>query len=222
MGGVEMEQVQNTKCHSRIRSAIALSLRAIRRIFRCFEDGWSRLRTQYTLLLNDVEYGSIISHGVPYICVAPSGKCVIGKNLTLNNGLRFNPIGYVQPCTLYVNTDATLVIGNNVGMSQTSIICHQSIYIGDNVKLGGGVKIYDTDFHSIDPNIRKDRMADMREKKCAPVVLEDNCFIGAGTTILKGVRIGENAIVGACSLVTKDIPTNEIWAGVPARFVRKV
>ena len=79
----------------RIRTVVALSLRALRRVFRLFEDAWSWGRTKYTLLLNNVEYGSIISHGVPYICVAPSGTCVIGDNVTMNNGLRFNPIGYV-------------------------------------------------------------------------------------------------------------------------------
>lgn len=90
------------------------------------------------------------------------------------------------------------------------------------MKLGGGVKIYDTDFHSLDPEIRKDRNKDIKSKKCLPVVLEDNCFVGAGSIVLKGVTIGENAIVGAGSVVTKSIPANEIWAGNPATFVRKV
>lgn len=206
----------------RFRTLVALALRTVRRFFRLFEDAWSWMRTKYTLLLNNVEYGSIISRGVPYICVAPSGRCVIGNHVTLNNGLRFNPIGYVQPCTIYVNANATLVIGNHVGLSQASIICIHSIQIGDYVKIGGGVKIYDTDFHSLNPDIRKNRERDMAERKCAPVVLEDNCFIGAGTTILKGVRVGENAVVGACSLVTRDIPANELWAGVPAKFVKKI
>ena len=216
-----MEEMK-AKRKNRVRSAVALTLRGVRRIFRVLEEGGDWLRTKYTLLLNDVEYGSITSHGVPYICVAPSGRCIIGNNVTLNNGLRFNPIGYVQPCTLYVNANATLVIGDNVGLSQASIICHHSIRIGNNVKIGGGVKIYDTDFHAIDSDTRRDRAKDMQGKKCAPVELRDNCFIGAGTTILKGVCVGENAVVGACSLVSHDVPANEIWAGVPAKFVRKV
>jgi acetyltransferase-like isoleucine patch superfamily enzyme len=56
----------------------------------------------------------------------------------------------------------------------------------------------------------------------APVKIEDNVFIGAHSTILKGVTIGENSIVGACSVVVKSIPANEIWAGNPAKLIRKV
>jgi acetyltransferase-like isoleucine patch superfamily enzyme len=52
------------------------------------------------------------------------------------------------------------------------------------------------------------------------VIIEDNVFIGAHSTILKGVTIGVNSVIGACSVVTKDIPANQIWAGNPARFIR--
>ena len=57
--------------------------------------------------------------------------------------------------------------------------------------------------------------------KFGPVTLEKDCFIGINTVICNSVTIGENSIVGAGSIVTKDIPANEIWAGNPARFIRK-
>lgn len=140
----------------------------------------------------------------------------------MNNGLRFNPIGFVQPCTIYVNKDAQLTIGNNVGISQASIICHYCIEIQNNVKIGGGVKIYDTDFHSLNAADRLSPQVDMTNKKMAKVTLSNNCFIGAGSIVLKGVTIGENSIIGAGSVVTKSIPSNEIWAGNPAKFIKSI
>ena len=131
-------------------------------------------------------------------------------------------LGFPQPCQIVVTDGAELIIGKNVGMSQAAIICHHSITIGDNVKIGGGVKIYDTNFHSLNPEIRRIREWDMREKKCRPVVIEHDAFIGAGAIILSGVTIGENSIVAAGSVVSKSIPANEIWGGNPARFIKKV
>ena len=57
-------------------------------------------------------------------------------------------------------------------------------------------------------------------KKKSPVIINNNVFIGAHSIILKGVTIGENSIIGACSLVTNDIPANEIWGGNPARRIK--
>ena len=154
--------------------------------------------------------------------VAIGGKCSIGNNFKMNNGLKGNPIGRPQLCVIFVDKEANLSIGNNVGISQTAIVCHNEIFIGDNVKIGGGVCIYDTDFHSLNPIVRNDPKKDLNNKKSIPVVIENNVFIGAHSTILKGVTIGENAIVGAFSVVTNDIPANEIWAGNPAKFLKKL
>ena len=60
------------------------------------------------------------------------------------------------------------------------------------------------------------------QKRNEPVFIADNVFIGAHVTVLKGVTIGENSIIGACSVVTKHVPANEIWAGNPARFIKKI
>lgn len=129
---------------------MALLIRALRRIPRIFLEMNNRIRLKISLFINQVEYKSIHSNGLPYICVAPSGRCIIGKNLHMNNGLRFNPIGFPQPCTLYVANNARLTIGDNAGMSQTSIICHKEIEIQINVKFGGVVKsLIPTSIHSI-------------------------------------------------------------------------
>ena len=74
----------------------------------------------------------------------------MGKRFIMNNTIRANPIGRVQPCIFFVSKGATLSIGNNVGISATTFNVHESVTVEDNVKIGGGVCIYDTDFHSLD------------------------------------------------------------------------
>ena len=107
-------------------------------------------------------------------------------------------------------------------MSSIGIVCHEKIEIGNNVKIGGNVIIYDTDFHSLKADDRKNGVIDRANTKTKPVLIADNAFIGGHTTILKGVRIGNNSIIGACSLVTRSVPNNEIWAGNPAIKIRDI
>ena len=169
---------------------------------------------------NGVSYTSFRTSGIPYVMVARGAKGMrIGRNFAMNNGIKGNPIGCYERCTFFVDKDAELIIGDNVGISQTALLSYGSIRIGDNVKIGGGTSVFTTDFHSLDPMIRASK-DDQKHRKCAPVVIGDNVFIGAKCIILKGVTIGDNSIVGAGSVVTKSIPANQIWAGNPARFVR--
>lgn len=201
---------------------VSKSLRYLRAIFRTLESIFVQVRFEVSLLLNNVEHKSITINGMPYIAVVQGGKCIFGNNLSLNSGLRFNPIGYPQPCSIVVTKGAVLKIGCNVGLSQASIICHHSITIEDNVKIGGGVKVYDTNFHTLNPDIRRNHEQDMANKKVAPVVIKHDAFIGAGSIILPGLTIGANSIVGAGSVVTKNIPDNQIWGGNPAKYIKDV
>lgn len=181
-----------------------------------------KIRTVIVFFGNNVSYKKFKTNGVPLVSVAIGGICSIGENFVMNNGAIGNPIGCFEPCTIFVDKGAKLAIGGNVGMSQAAIICHHSVTIGNYVKLGGGVKIYDTDFHSLDPIKRMNPSLDIEDKKKGAVVLKDNVFVGAHSTILKGVTIGKNSVVGASSVVTKSIPDNEIWAGNPARFIKLI
>lgn len=170
---------------------------------------------------NNIQYREFRTSGSPYIMVARGGFCSIGPNFAMNNGIKGNPIGCYQKCTLFVDKGAELIIGNNVGISQTALIAHKKIVIGNNVKIGGGSYIYDTDFHSLHPKVRMSK-DDLKNKVKKDVRIEDNVFIGAHSIILKGVSIGKNSIIGAGSVVTKSVPANEIWAGNPAKFIRKI
>lgn len=200
---------------------INLIYKILRRILNYISGNCNYLITYFILKGNNVKFSSFKMTGIPYVMVARGGKFIIGKNFIMNNGIKGNPIGSYRKCTFFVDRGAELIIGDNVGISQTALICHKSIKIGNNVKMGGGVSVYDTDFHSLDPIIRKSN-EDIKNRIEKPVDIKDNAFIGAHSIILKGVTIGENSIVGAGSVVTKSIPKNQIWAGNPAKFIKNV
>lgn len=198
-----------------------LIYKSIRKIFHVLLNFLEKFISIIILYGNNISFSNFRTSGVPYIMVARGGKCKIGKNFAMNNGIKGNPIGCYQKCTIFVDREAVLTIGDNVGISQTALICTKKITIGDYVKIGGGACIYDTDFHSLNPIIRKST-EDLKYRKQKEVVIKENAFIGAHSIILKGVTIGKNSIVGAGSVVTKSIPDNEIWAGNPAKFIKKI
>ena len=195
-------------------------LRRIARELTLFVD---RTRTLFLFKVNNIVYRSnFISNGVPIIGIHRYGRMKIGSHFRMNNGILHNQIGRNQRCIFKVEKNAVLEIGDNVNLSSTAIVCCEKITIGDNVKIGGNVAIYDTDFHSLDVNDRTKLDEDLSLRVNKPVHIHNNVFIGAHSTILKGVEIGENAIIGAGSIVTKDVPANEIWGGNPAGIIRKV
>lgn len=195
--------------------------KAIRRILLTIAKPFEKLITLILFWGNNVKYHDFHTCGIPYVMVAMGGKCSIGRNFRMNNGPKGNPIGSFRRCMFVVDRGAELTIGDNVGISQTALICQKSITILNNVKLGGGVCIYDTDFHSLDPKVRASS-EDMKQRMEKPVLIKNNAFIGAHSIILKGVTIGENSIIGAGSVVTKSVPDNQIWGGNPAKFIRNL
>ncbi|MGM9713535.1 MAG: DapH/DapD/GlmU-related protein [Prevotella sp.] len=104
-------------------------------------------------------------------------------------------------------------------MSSTRIWIHDSLTIGNNVKIGGMVLITDTDAHPIDFMSRRTSNVGT---KSAPITIGDDAWIGARCLILKGVTIGERSIIGAGSVVTHDVPPDSIAAGNPARVIRRL
>ena len=201
---------------------ITLVIKLIKLIFYKLIVVVHKIMTWLKFYVNNIKFKNFKTNGIPFVMVARGAYCKFGYNLKINNGLLGNPIGRPQPCLFFVDKNASLIIGNNVGISSIALVCHTSITIEENVKIGGGVCIYDTDFHSLDFKKRRDSNFDSLDTKSIPVIIKKNAFIGAHSTILKGVCIGENAIVGACSVVTKNIPPNEIWAGNPAKFIKKL
>lgn len=166
-----------------------------------------------------VTYGrNLIINGKLY-CVSSSKKTIIiGENVKINSSLRANPIGGDTRTILFAKELGKIIIGNNVGISNATIFASQSIVIGNYVMIGGGTKIYDTDFHWLEYEKRMSRSGGISK----PVEIKDGAFIGAHAIILKGVTIGEKSIIGAGSVVTKNVPPGEIWAGNPAKYIGKI
>ncbi len=180
------------------------------------------LHTKWRLIGNSVQYANYRIVGTPIIEISGNGRIVLGDNLQMNNGMLDNQIGYNNPCILRAE-NGSILIGKNVGMSQTTLVAKNvNITIGCNVKIGGGVKVYTTDFHSLHYEDRRESEYDTANRKCAPVVIDDDCFIGAGSIILKGVHIGARTIIGAGSVVTKDIPADVIAGGNPCKILKEI
>ncbi|EIV1853687.1 acyltransferase [Vibrio vulnificus] len=147
------------------------------------------------------------------------GELLIGPRFKANSGYRFNPIGGSHTLSLVVLKNANLSIGENVGISNSAIFCSYSIDIGNDVLIGGDCKIYDTDFHSLNFN---ERIRGTDVPRSSPVVIGDGAFIGAGSTILKGVTIGKYSVIGAGSVVSKSVPDGQVWGGNPCRYIRDI
>nr|WP_304430456.1 acyltransferase [uncultured Acetatifactor sp.] len=164
---------------------------------------------------------SLVIHGKIAISGVKSPCISFGKNIHINSSFYSNPAGGVRAGTLLgIYEGAILSIGNNTGISNSTIICRESITIGDNVNIGVNTIIYDTDMHSVD---YENRIAVPDQNiKISPVVIDDGAWIGGHCIILKGVYIGKRSVIAAGSVVTHDIPDDELWGGNPCKFIRKI
>ncbi|MFH1615999.1 MAG: DapH/DapD/GlmU-related protein [Planctomycetota bacterium] len=151
--------------------------------------------------------------------ISPNSKVVLGNNVRIISGFAYNAVGGSQRTGFWVNRGAELFIGNDVGISNSTIVCSERVSIGEKTFIGGDTCIYDTNFHSLKPEIR---LGGDYEVKTAPITIGKECFIGGHVIILKGVTIGDQSVVGAGSVVTHDIPPRQIWGGNPAGFIRMI
>lgn len=143
----------------------------------------------------------------------------VGDDFYFSSGHGVNPICGNMRGALHVERGGTLAIGNHVGMSSTRIWVQQRVTIGNHVNIGGGVFITDTDAH---PVSWQSRRTNAEPPASAPVVIEDDVWIGAQAIILKGVTIGARSVIGAGSVVTHSIPPDCIAAGNPCKVVRRI
>ena len=147
-----------------------------------------------------------------------SGPFRFGEGVVINSSFESNPIGGTRTALVFKGSDAVIEIGDGTGMSNVMIAAHEKVSIGKDCSLGAGCKIMDTDFHALDLRDRKANINTLHK----PVKIGNGVFIGTEAIICKGVTIGDESIVGAGAVVTKNIPAGEIWAGNPAKFIRKL
>ncbi len=158
--------------------------------------------------------------GKLWIWAQKKGCIRLGDNVKINSRFGSNLVGLINPAVFQCLDGGTITIGNNSGLSSPVLSSRSSITIGERTLIGGNVRIFDHDFHSLDLQYRYSAKGD--HVKTRPVTIGDDVFIGTNALILKGVTIGDRAVIGAGSVVSKNVPADEIWAGNPARFVKKV
>ncbi len=143
------------------------------------------------------------------------GRIVFGKNVRI--GVKNSPHFYSGYTYIDARTrDSAVQFGDDVWINNNCAFISEGpgIYIGSRVLIGANCEFMDSDFHDLNPSRR---MGGVPAK--GKIVVKDNVFFGSNVKVLKGVVIGENAVVANGAVVTRDVPDNAIVAGVPARVI---
>ncbi|MGE5681349.1 MAG: acyltransferase [Bacillota bacterium] len=169
--------------------------------------------------------GSVkIRHG--YL-IESRGNLILEDNVFLDalseNGIKLGSNVTIAKSSVLVCTGVIAKKGTGISIGDNSAVGAQSflggqggIKIGNDVIMGPGVRIFSENHNYSDPALPIRKQGENRKG----VVIEDNCWIGSGVTVLDGVRIGSGSVIAAGSVVTKDIPTDSIAAGVPAKVIK--
>ena len=155
----------------------------------------------------------------PHQCIAPDVK--LGRDVKLSKFINLYgcEVGDESKIGAFVEIQKNAVVGKRCKISSHTFIC-EGVTIEDNVFIGHGVMFINDSYPratAADGNLQTEA-----HWKVERTVIKKGASIGTGTTILSGITIGENAIVGAGSIVTKDVPANSIVAGNPAKVFRYI
>lgn len=209
-----------------IKMMYVKALRFCSKICSSLYIGWNKIY----FFLNNIKYGKnfrVFNH--LYLKIHVGALVQIGNNCTIMSGAGLNPLSRNIKTCIYVGKKATLKLGNDVGISSSTLWVKESVSIGNSVAIGADCIIMDTDAHNLDWKIRCSEetneygeSVDMVTAASAPIVIEDNVLVEARCIILKGVTIGARSIIGSGSIVTKDIPSDCIAAGNPCKVIKSI
>jgi acetyltransferase-like isoleucine patch superfamily enzyme len=145
------------------------------------------------------------------------GKAIVQNQGRLIIRERARLDGRIVPLEFSVGSDGFLEIGAGTFINYgCSIAASKQVVIGPNCNIGTYVIIMDNDFHHLQPELRQER------PPSAPIILEENVWLGARVIVLRGVTIGKGSVIGAGSVVNKDVPPRTLAAGVPAKIIREL
>lgn len=183
------------------------------------KDIFDRMRSGEPIRLDDAQYSKILT--------------IVNRTLKLNAALNtLEDVGQIRntlseitgseidPSTIifapfYTNFGRFISIGKNVFINHAcSFLDMGGITLEDDVLIGPKANLI-TENHPLNPGDRKTLL-------CKPVVIRRNAWIGAAATILPGVTVGENAVVAAGAVVSKDVPDNCVVGGVPAKYIKSI
>lgn len=153
----------------------------------------------------------VVFFGSPIVSRFPNSQIIIGRGCQFVSSSYGNYRGISHNCIINTGAEgAKIEIGDYCGFSGCSIVANKLVKIGDHVTVGADTIIGDRDDHP-----------DLYPSEPKPVIIENHVWIGMHCIVLKGVKIGKNSIIGAGSVVTKDIPENSIAVGVPCKVIKK-
>jgi acetyltransferase-like isoleucine patch superfamily enzyme len=191
-----------------------MSTNGLKSVLQSGSDLLGLLLLHAQLRLHHVVYGKRL--GGNLCIIVNNGQIEVGDDVSLNS----YPDGELVKTGLMAYLPSSRIkIGNNCILNGTMIHARKEVVIGNDCGFGPGSVIIDNNSHSIsiDPIIR--RTGEVEE---SPVVIGNNVFVGMRVIILKGVSIGDNSVIAAGSVVTKDIPSNQVFGGNPAKFIKQL
>lgn len=179
---------------------------------------WRWLQNQYAgqiMAYRCTVVGRQVTWGGTVPLIYGDGEIRIGDYVTVGNNQTW-VVGFKYPAK------ARLLIGAHTSINyRTTISVAKSVTIGQHCQLAGEIKIFDNNSHPLGYRQRRGPHS-LTDADVAPVVIEDDVWVGTNCLILKGVRIGRGAVVAAGSVVTKDVPPFTLVGGNPARVLKSI